>query len=112
MDANTNLEQEEESYWQWKEKQLEYLKLPLFKPTPKSARNKKILPPIDCSESRNANALNTSRYVVLPDLDSTDEEEEERDPIAKLSRRQKKEELERKDRWIAKFEKESREVDA
>jgi len=55
--------------------------------------------------------MNTSRYVCLPDLESTDEEEEEKDPIAKLSKKQKKEELGRKDRWIAKFEKESREVD-
>ena len=51
--------------------------------------------------------MNTSRYVCLPDLESTDEEEEEKDPIAKLSKKQKKEELGRKDRWIAKFEKES-----
>jgi hypothetical protein len=49
--------------------------------------------------------------VCLPDLDSTDEEEEEKDPMVKLSRKQKKEELGRKDRWIAKFEKESREVE-
>jgi len=31
--------------------------------------------------------------------------------MVKLSRKQKKEELGRKDRWIAKFEKESREVE-
>jgi len=38
----------------------------------------------------------------LPDLES--EDEEEKDPIRKLSRMQNKEELERKDRWIKKFE--------
>merc|ERR1711997_1149488 len=70
------------------EKQLEYLKLPLYKPTPKSARNKKFLPPIN-SEERNSEAMNTSRYVCLPDLDSTDEEEEEKDPMVKLSRKER-----------------------
>jgi len=38
----------------------------------------------------------------LPDLES--EDEEEKDPIRKLNRMQNKEELERKDRWIKKFE--------
>jgi hypothetical protein len=38
----------------------------------------------------------------LPDLES--EDEEEKDPIRKLNKMQNKEELERKDRWIKKFE--------
>ena len=71
-DANMKCDQEE-SYWQWKERQLDYLKLPIYKPTPKSARCKKILPPINNQENRNLNVLNTSRYVVLPDLESEEE---------------------------------------
>jgi len=38
----------------------------------------------------------------MPDLES--EDEEEKDQIKKLNRMQNKEELERKDRWIKKFE--------
>ena len=44
----------------------------------------------------------------MPDLES--EDEEEKDPLKKLSRKLNKAELERKDRWIVKFETESREV--
>ena len=42
----------------------------------------------------------------MPDLES--EDEEEKDPLKKLNKMQNKEELERKDRWIKKFETQSR----
>ena len=66
------------------------------------------------SDNKDGNTLNTSRYTLLPDLESDDEdyEEEEKDPLRTLSKQQKREELERKNRWIDRFEKESRAVDA
>ena len=67
------------------------------------------------SDNKDGNTLNTSRYTtLLPDLESDGEdiEEEEKDPLKTLSKQQKKEELERKNRWIDRFEKESRVVDA
>ena len=62
----------------------------------------------------NTLTLSASRYTLVPDLESDgeDNEEEEKDPLKTLSKQQKKEELERKNRWIDRFEKESRAVDA
>ena len=66
------------------------------------------------SDNKDGNTLNTSRYTLLPDLESDGEdyEEEEKDPLRTLSKQQKREELERKNRWIDRFERESRAVDA
>lgn len=81
--------------------------MPLLVPHPKSAKSKKILPHISvnakCGEQDDVLIYSKP---LLPDLES--EDEEEKDPIRKLSKMQNKEELERKDRWIKKFETQSR----
>jgi hypothetical protein len=104
-------EQEEEPYWEWKKKQQQiYLSPPVYLAHPRSARTKKVLPPINNQanqEVKDEDGLIFSK-PVLPDLES--EDEEEKDPLKKLSRKLNKDELERKDRWIVKFETESREV--
>ena len=102
-------EHEEESYWQWKSKQLDYLKLPVYAPPSRSARNKKILPPIG---NLTMPEIPKDGLVYVKALleDQAPDDQTDQDPLSKLSKKQKKDDLERKDRWVKKFETESREV--
>jgi len=72
------------------------------------------LTPRSDNKDGNTLTLSTSRYTLLPDLESDgeDQEEEEKDPLRTLSKQQKRDELERKNRWIDRFEKESKAVNA
>ena len=47
---------------------------------------------------------------LLPEPETEGDDESDKHPLEKMSKQQKKEELERKDRWIKKFEIESREI--
>ena len=95
-----DVDEPEGNFFEWQEKQLDYLKLPVFRPPPRSAqrafsteRSRKAkaadLTPVnnfvddssdDC-QSEQSNQMNKSAYVVLPSAMKTEGDEEELDPL-------------------------------